>query len=125
MSVDSYYYTGATDKIQFTLSPFNVDPSSCALTYTCILSSGPINICNINDGTTSGIFSAVTGNYEFQSTDMANYPAQTYELLITGTVGTKSDSFTLTVVLVDPCPTATITLNTTPISDYNYVLRNQ
>ena len=55
---------------------------------------------------------------------MATYPAGTYELLITGTVGTKSDSFTLTVVLVDPCPTATITLSPTPISDFEYVLRD-
>ena len=55
---------------------------------------------------------------------MATYPAGTYELFITGTVGIKSDSFTLTVVLVDPCPTATITLKPTPILDYEYVLRN-
>ena len=124
MTVSPYSYTGTTDKVLFTLEPFTVEPPNCVFTFTCSLSSGPIDICNVIDGSTSGIFNGATGNYEFQTTDMATYPAGTYELLITGTVGTKSDYFTLTVVLVDPCPTATITLKPTPISDYEYVLRN-
>ena len=65
-----------------------------------------------------------TGTYEFISTDMANYPAGTYELTITGTVGTQSDSFVLTIELVDPCPTAVITLLDSPIADDTYVLRD-
>ena len=65
-----------------------------------------------------------TGTYEFISTDMANYPAGTYELTITGTVGTQSDSFVLTIELVDPCPTALITLLDSPIADDTYVLRD-
>ena len=57
---------------------------------------------------------------------MATYPAGTYVLLITGTVGNKSDSYNLSIVLVDPCPTATLTkiTNPVPISDFDYVLRD-
>ena len=55
---------------------------------------------------------------------MASYPKGTYLLLITGTVGTQSDSFILTIELVDPCPTAAITLLTSPIVDKTYNLRD-
>ena len=58
------------------------------------------------------------------STDMATYPAGIYELLIKGTVGTKFDFFVLTIELVDPCPTALITLLDSPIVDDTYVLRD-
>ena len=58
------------------------------------------------------------------SIDMATYPAGIYELLIKGTVGTKFDSFVLTIELVDPCPTALITLLDSPIVDNTYVLRD-
>ena len=55
---------------------------------------------------------------------MANYPAGVYELLITGLVGTKFDSFVLTITLTDPCPTAVITSLPSPIVDDEYYLRS-
>ena len=55
---------------------------------------------------------------------MANYPAGVYGLLITGTVGTKFDSFVLSITLVDPCSTAQITLLDSPIVDDTYSLRD-
>ena len=117
-----YLYTGATHA--FTIDPMVVTPPPCDVIYSCSLTSGPVDICSVNDGATQGVLDPVTGNYAFESTDMATYPAGTYLLLITGTVGTKSDSFTLTIELVDPCPTALITLLPSPISDDEYVLRH-
>ena len=55
---------------------------------------------------------------------MANYPAGSYEIKITGTVGSQSDFITFVMELVDPCPTATISLNQSPITDDTYTLRD-
>ena len=54
---------------------------------------------------------------------MANYPAGTYEFVVTGNVGTLSDSITFTVNFVDPCLTAEITLLPSPLVDATYILR--
>ena len=54
---------------------------------------------------------------------MAKYPAGTYELQIAGTVGSGSDSFILSVELVDPCSSAKITLQDSVIENATYTLR--
>ena len=53
---------------------------------------------------------------------MANYPAGTYQFLLTGTVGDKTTTASFSMVLVDPCPTATLTLKMNPFSDSTYNL---
>jgi hypothetical protein len=66
----------------------------------------------------------VTGAYTFKSTDVANFKPGSYTFEITGTVGTKSDISTFTVSLVDPCPTASLTLQEGIFADMEYFLRD-
>ena len=48
---------------------------------------------------------------------MATYPDGVYEIQITSKIGTTSNVVTFDLTLVDPCPTATISLNTSPFVD--------
>ena len=55
---------------------------------------------------------------------MATYPAGTYTLKITGTVGNKFDSTEITVTFVDPCIDTVLTIaDPDPFEDQTYVLR--
>lgn len=83
------------------------------------------DLCAISDGSTHGVFSKVTGNYEFYSIDMPNFKPGAYTFEITGTVGTKSASATFVMTLVDPCPTTTLTINNpVPFIKETYILRD-
>ena len=56
--------------------------------------------------------------------DMASYPAGTYSLKITGTVGNASAFTSVTVTLVDPCIDTVITIaDPDPFYDASHVLR--
>ena len=67
----------------------------------------------------------MTGNYQFTSIDMANYPAGAYTFTITGTVGAKSVTSTFVMTIVDPCPTTQLTINNpASFTDFTYVLRD-
>ena len=48
---------------------------------------------------------------------MATYVAGVYTIQITSTIGSVSNFVTFDLTLVDPCPTATITLNPSPFVD--------
>ena len=103
-----------------------MDPPAavCPITYSCSVSGPRTDICSILDGATVANFDPVTGNYDFQSVDMANYPAGAYTFTIKGTVGAKSVTETFVMTLVDPCPTTTLTINQPdPFTDKTYVLR--
>ena len=39
--VDPYLFTGGSPSINFTLNPFELDPSFCPVTYTCSVKFGP------------------------------------------------------------------------------------
>ena len=103
-----------------------MEPSICTFTYSCAVTVGQrTDLCAIADGTTHGVFDSITGNYEFYSTDMANYKPGQYTFEITGTVGTKSASATFVMTLVDPCPTTTLTIiEPDPFEDKTYILRD-
>jgi len=112
------------------MNPFTPNPPICIPSYSCKVISGPrLDLCAISDGTTSGIFSEITGNYEFYSTDLANYPAGQYTFEITGTLGTAgtpgaiTKKITFVLNLVDPCPTTELTINS-PFADQTYTLRD-
>ena len=109
--------------VEFTVNAFTVDPPPCPVTYSCAVSANSPrqDICNLPS---YGSFDAITGFYQFMSIDMDSFPAGTYELIITGTVGTQSDSFTLPIEFVDPCSTAEITLLASPLIDDSYTLRD-
>ena len=112
MIMADYIYTGDSPKAIFTMNPFVPDPPVCTVTYSCsmIASSPRTDLCAIIDGSTIGAFNTLTGDYSFQSTDLANYPKGLYQFEITGTVGTKSDKIVVELNLSDPCSTAAITL---------------
>ena len=98
--------------MQFTLTPFVVEPPVCTFSYSCAMAAGErTDLCAISDGDTHGVFDPITGNYDFYSIDMANYKPGQYTFEITGTVGTKSASATFVMNLVDPCPTTELTIN--------------
>ena len=66
-----YYYTGSSPMLSFSLVPFEVDPSVCAVTYSCRVASGErTDLCVIQDGTTTATFNTETGAYTFSSTDI-------------------------------------------------------
>lgn len=92
MTLQPYMYTGNLEKVKFTLNPFKVDPPSCHIIYSCEVESGPrLDLCNVRDGVTQSSFDTSTGNFIFQSTDFANYPAGSYKIKVAGTVGSKTD----------------------------------
>ena len=108
-----YLYTGAASKVDYTPNTFTVDPSVCPVSFSCQLLTGPrsdVDLCSVDDGTTQGTFSTSSGQFTFQSTDLASYPAGTYRFRVTGTVGNKSDAVEFDMVLVDPCPNVSLTL---------------
>ena len=97
--------------MQFTLTPFVVEPPVCQFVYSCSMTAGSrLDLCAVNDGDTKAVFDPITGDYEFYSIDMANYLPGQYEFEITGTVGTKSAKATFVMTLVDPCFTTTLTI---------------
>ena len=102
------------------LAQYVVDPDAtvCPITYSCAVDGSRTDICSITDGATVANFDPVTGNYDFTSIDMANYPAGPYTFTITGTVGAKSVTETFVITLVDPCPTTSLTIiDTDPFTD--------
>jgi hypothetical protein len=114
---ETYYYTGSSPPLVFTLNPFVIDPADCGpLIYSCdVVESSNHNVvtndlCSVNEGATSGTFDSVTGNYRFSSIDMQNFPPGEYTIRITGTEGTLSATYDFTITLVNPCLTATLTL---------------
>ena len=126
MIVADYIYTGGSPKVIFTMNPFVPDPPVCTVTYSCsmVASSPRTDLCQLIDGSTIGAFNTLTGDYSFQSTDLANYPKGLYQFEITGTVGTKSDKIVVDLNLSDPCSTAAIILEPSPLQDVTHVLRD-
>ena len=124
-----YLYTAQSPKMQFTLTPFLVEPPVCTFTYSCVMTDGPAgvpNLCALTDGDSHGVFDQISGNYEFYSIDMAKYKPGSYTFQITGTVGDKSASETFVMTLVDPCPTTVLTITLPdPFVDKTYNLRDQ
>lgn len=120
-----YYYTDDAPALEFKTSPFTVFPPVCEIEYSCRIISGQrLDLCQVSDGQTDGFFDPVTGEYFFMSYDTANYKPGTYTMEVTGTSGLKSESFTVELVLVDPCFTVDLGLLPNPFADQRYVLRD-
>ena len=116
-----YAYTGASPLSSFSLNPFTISPSFCVATYSCVVIAGFPDICSIS-GATTATFNTGTGSYQLSTTDMATYVPGVYKFKITATVGSTTSSITFDLKLVDPCPTATITLKTSSFVDEFNVL---
>ena len=64
MLVEPYLFTGDTPELDFSINPFETDPPSCPVTYSCEVMVGPsFDMCQIIDGDTVGSFDSMTGNY--------------------------------------------------------------
>ena len=112
--------------MKFTLKPYIVEPPICKIVYSCkVITGDRLDLCAVTVGDSHGVFDPITGNYEFYSTNMADFKPGAYTFEITGTVGPKSASATFVVTLVDPCPTTKLTINI-PVSfvDQDYILRD-
>ena len=123
------YLRADRPRAEFFLDPYFVEPHVCDFVYSCEVISGPpgssLTLCDIIDGDTHSVFDPITGNYYFESIDMANYLPGDYTFKITGTVGSKSAFETFTLTLVDPCPTAILTIvNPAVFVDQTYILRD-
>lgn len=71
------------------------------------------------------MFDPQTGDFTFETNDIAAYPPGDYIFEITGTSATKSAVGTWTLTLVDPCPDTVLTFpNQNPIADSEYILRD-
>ena len=116
-----YAYTGASPLASFSLNPFTISPSFCVPTYSCFVIAGFPDICSIS-GATTAIFNTGTASYQLSTTDMATYVPGVYRFKITATVGSTTNFITFDLKLVNPCPTATITLKTSPFVDESKIL---
>ena len=91
--------------------------------------SGPIelDLCSLPEAEAEyANFDSRTGNYEFFSQDMDQYPPGVYTFEITGSIANDlTDNIVFEMVLVDPCPTATISLMQDNVFDeMTYTLRS-
>ena len=114
-----YHYTGSNPVGKFTMNPFTVSPSDCTITYECATQVGSdnsvqIDLCVIEnaDGIQTSSFDSSTGDLKMQFTDTEAYPPGTYTLSLTARVEDDPyywESIELTVNLIHPCETATLT----------------
>ena len=119
-----YYYTADSPALELATIAFVVEPSVCDVTYSCSVSPG-LDICIVSDGFgTEGTFDSQTGRYSFVSTDIVTYPPGTYSMQVTGTSGLKVESFTVDIVLVNPCFTVDLDIQPSPFEDREYVLQD-
>ena len=109
-----YLYTGYSPAADFALSLFTVFPPICTQTFSCLTQAGSPDICSIPGVST---FDTATGAHQFGTTDIATYVPGVYTLQITSTIGSVTSAVTFDLTLVNPCPTATISLNSSPFID--------
>ena len=125
-----YYYTAGSPELIFETVQFVTDPPQCAAntTYSCAITAGSrTDLCSIVEanavgGSTVGAFDPAIGQFTFNSIDMVNFEPGKYTLEVTGTSGSKVESFTVDLVLVDPCYTVDLQLQPNPFIDAIYVL---
>ena len=63
----TYNYSGSSPKLEFTMTPFIIEPPICEVKYSCELISGPIpdlDLCSVSDGLTEAILDSGSGNFE-------------------------------------------------------------
>ena len=72
---------------------------------------------------TEAIFDQADGSYSFISHDVVNFPPGDYQLEITGTSGSLSESFIVNLKFVNPCNSEIeLQLRPMPFNDETYVL---
>lgn len=129
MALEPYMYT-SEPIVEFVIEPFIVDPPSCYVVYECLSIDAPLidgqSLCDFQRGDDYGQFIQTMGIYQMRFTDASVVPPGEYKLQFTGTVGTKSDSFELSLVFVDLCPNVQITvLEDGLFQDSDYLIRGE
>lgn len=115
-SPETYYYTG--EPVTFITIPFEVEPASCEVSYSCSMSSDAIvDLCNYQKGTTRSKFDPETRIFSFESNDIANFGSQTLSFTITAQSGETSASTSFQLELVNPCFIAELDIGTDIIAD--------
>ena len=109
---DDYYFTSHSPSAQMTATLFDVEPTYCSIAYTCSNTGPRTDMCSVVSGSSSGTFDVSNGNYAFGSNDIVSFPPGTYTFTITGTTDfSVQETNTFTLVLVNPCLSATLTIN--------------
>ena len=103
---DDWDYDGT---FTWQINSWNIEPAGCVpeISFICENPSGPVGFSDLCAG---GLFDDKSGAFTFSTSDKATYPPGVYTIIITGVVGSGSDTLTLLVTFVDPCPTTPLTL---------------
>ena len=70
----------------------------------------PLDLCDELNGDSEFVFDSNEAEYRFKTIDNVRYTPSTYQLTISGNVGTETVDVVLTLTLVDPCPSVIMTL---------------
>ena len=103
---DYYYEQPSQPSLVWSVAPPYTTDYDCPIAYSCLVTASPagVDICSILVGASSATFDSTGGVYTLTTHDMATYPPGEYTLQIRGSVGSNSDSASIVVTLVDPCP---------------------
>ena len=109
--------------------PFKlIKNTDCPIELTCSMAEGEQDLCSISEELTEANFYSTAGQYEFRSYDIDSYAPGSYYMKFTGSLKTESDelskSVIVKIVLEDPCPTTTLSLNQEYFKDASYTLRD-
>ena len=111
----NYSYKGT---IEYKTTPLVVSPQECEITYTCY--EPTYGLCDLTTDTTSASFDQKTAIYTFGTSDFTRFRTQSIVLQITGQSALSSQTFNLTLNMVDPCESAVIDFNPYVIDEVIY-----
>lgn len=103
------------------MTAFTVDPVQCPITYSCVTNLGSrTDLCTVNQngGLTASVLDTSTGNFQFYTTELdvagtnGGFQPGDYVVTIRATSGTLFVDTQFTLTLVDPCESATLSINT-------------
>ena len=94
-----------------TTNPWIVSPVTCPITFTCTFTRTGYSFPKCpppTDANTSVSSLSSAGVFSFNTIDKVTYPPGTYRITVSGKAGNLSKSTATNIVLVDPCPTTTL-----------------
>jgi len=138
------YFVGQPDTLHFAYDgvkewkppTLSISPDGCRseVQFTCqFINNRNLNVANEVDlcsmvytrgsYSSTSSFNAQDGTFTISTLDQTSFPAGNYDFRITAFIGSKTATTTFTMIMTNPCSTATITA-TNPFEDkYVYELR--